>query len=288
MTSLIDVLLLPYTAPAPDFALPAGVGRLAESGNEAARRIAEAITEVVDNRLDGAEKAYIERIEARRAALEASSEVISYMDYGASTRESRETAEDMYRGSPRERTVGNLCERTSKRYRSALFLFKLVRKFRPRTCLEMGSCLGISAAYQAAALELNGAGRIVTLEGAAPVAALARETFESVGLENVDLRVGRFQDILDDVLRECAPFEYAFIDGHHDGDATVDYFHRVLPFLAADALVIFDDIRWSEGMTRAWRRVLEHPKVTVSVDLVDIGVCALSAGAGAGERFDLS
>ena len=62
--------------------------------------------------------------------------------------------------------------------------------------LEMGTCVGISAAYQAAALNDNGAGRLVTLEGYAELAAEAQELWSNLGLSNVEVIVGRFAQTL--------------------------------------------------------------------------------------------
>ena len=61
---------------------------------------------------------------------------------------------------------------------------------------------------------------------------------------------GRFQDVLDDTLADLREVDYVFIDGHHDEKATLDYFNRIYPFLSKNAIVLFDDISWSEGMKR--------------------------------------
>ena len=44
---------------------------------------------------------------------------------------------------------------------------RLVRELRPHSCLELGTGVGVSAGYQAAAMELNGVGRLLTLDGSA-------------------------------------------------------------------------------------------------------------------------
>jgi predicted O-methyltransferase YrrM len=287
MTTFGKLLIQPYRASLPDLETPSGISRLREGSHDSCGLLADAIEEMIADTADDRERAAIERIEKRRAALEASTETISYMDFGAATRDSSQTAAEMYAGSPKTRTVGDLCQRTSKPYRSALLLFKLFRKFQPSVCLELGTCLGISGSYQAAALDINGRGRLVTLEGAEPVADLARETFESLGADKVTLRVGRFQDTLDDVLREYAPFDYAFIDGHHDEEPTIEYFEKIIPVLAPGALVLFDDIRWSDGMKRAWRRVVDYEAVRVSLDLVDIGICVMAPPLGSKEHFEI-
>ena len=41
---------------------------------------------------------------------------------------------------------------------------RIVRELSPRACLELGAGYGISAAYQGAALELNGSGTLTTME----------------------------------------------------------------------------------------------------------------------------
>ena len=48
------------------------------------------------------------------------------------------------------------------------------------------TCLGVSAAYQAAALAADGDGRLVTIEGYEELAAQARVVWDRLGLRNVD------------------------------------------------------------------------------------------------------
>lgn len=174
-------------------------------------------------------------------------------------------------------SVGQLSRTASKAPVWAYLLFRLVREHRPERALELGTCLGLSAAHQAAALELNGGGRLVTLEAAASRAELATRNLERLGLAGrADVVRGRFQDTLEGVLGGFeGPIEYAFIDGHHDEQATLTYFEKILPFLADQSLVVFDDIAWSDGMARAWRSLQAHARTALSVDLGNIGICAI-------------
>lgn len=141
----------------------------------------------------------------------------------------------------------------------------------------MGTCVGISAAYQATALRLNGGGRLFTLEGASPLARIATRTLSELGLDQVTVVQGRFQDTLETVLRENAPVDVVFVDGHHDEQATLRHFEQVRPHLSAGALLVFDDIRWSGGMARAWRAVAESPDTALAVDLGSLGLCVARA-----------
>jgi predicted O-methyltransferase YrrM len=183
----------------------------------------------------------------------------------------------MDRGIVVTRTVGEVCRGASKPYFWSLLLFKLIRKFRPCFCLELGTCLGISTSFQAAALKLNGMGKIVTLEGAKSLASLAERHFQALGLDNANIVIGRFQDTLGEVLNAYKSVDYVFIDGHHDEKATLAYYEQIKPFLSERALLVFDDISWSEGMKGAWKTIMADERVKISVDLRQIGVCIIDS-----------
>ncbi|MHC4591152.1 MAG: O-methyltransferase, partial [Planctomycetota bacterium] len=173
-------------------------------------------------------------------------------------------------------SVGEICRRAGMKPFWAFLQFRLVRALRPASCLELGTAVGISGAYQAAALELNGHGRLFTIEGAPKVASVAEENFRKLGLARVSVRVGRFRNVLADVLAECSPLDYAFIDGHHEEHATIRYFRQVLPCLQPKAVLLFHDISWSDGMRRAWRTTRSSKEVRCAVGLPNLGVCVVS------------
>lgn len=250
--------------------------RLTGVGDETAIRLAQAIRETADRSFTQAETDWMDAIETLRSKVAASEESISYSDFGAGEPADHYTPEEMAAGTPRTNSLARLCQQTSKRYPWSHLLLKLVRTAKPTACLEMGTCLGFSAAYLTAALEMNGEGKLITLEGAAPLAELAGRHLATLELDRVEIRIGRFQDTLDAVLREAGPFGFAFIDGHHDGDATVAYFEQILPSLTNNAVVVFDDILWYESMQTAWRQIASHANVRIAVDLGVMGICVVS------------
>lgn len=283
-----ELIIQRFDADVPVLPVPPQLSRMRMSDHPFARTMAEVIEDMTADRIEADERPYVEAIERRRVELEASEDEISYRDYGAATRDGDQTAEEMYEGVARSRSVGHMCRRGAKPYRSSLLLLKLMRKIKPATCLELGTGLGISTAYEAAALELNGAGRLITLEGAPSIAELAHQTVEQLGHGRVEIEVGRFQDALDGVVARAGPVDFVFIDGHHHGPATVDYYTRILPALSDGAVVIFDDIRWSDSILDAWNQLKVHPSVDVSVDLVDIGICRTAATVTKAEHFTLA
>lgn len=157
----------------------------------------------------------------------------------------------------------------------ATVLFKIIRKLGPRSCVELGSCVGISGSYQASALKMNGNGTIVTLEGSPEVAKLAEETFEGLGIRNASVVTGPFHRTLNGVLQTSKPVDFFFNDGHHDHDAVIRYFNESMPYLADNAIIVFDDICWSEGMRKAWREIEEDKRVWASIDLQSIGIALM-------------
>lgn len=172
-------------------------------------------------------------------------------------------------------TLGEHARRASTNPNWCGFLYALVRALRPPSCLEMGSGVGISAAYISAALHENGCGGLLTLEGNPQSARIARETLRVVGLEReAEVVCGRFQETLEGALSSLGSVGFVFIDGHKDGQAMLGYFRQVLPRLSNESVVLFDDIGWSHEMSQAWRDIVGSFDARFTIDLGEKGVWA--------------
>ena len=239
-------------------------------------KIANAIDDVLNDNLSSDEKVWIDQIEKLRSVLSANLTGITITDYGARSPKFNRTKEEMYEGEVKTTNVSSVCRASKDRF-WALILFKIIREFKPTTSIELGTCLGISAAYQAAAHKINNKGTITTMEGATSLASLSENNLQKLGLDNTKVVCGRFQDNLEAVLNENKPIDYAFIDGHHDEKATISYFESFVPSLSNKALIVFDDISWTKGMSRAWDRIIENKNVKFSVDLRKIGICLIDS-----------
>ncbi len=178
----------------------------------------------------------IARIEALRRELLADPTELEVVDYGAGRAGSGP--------APTIRRPVAVACRASKSPFWCRILFEMMRAMAPCRAVELGTCVGISASYQATAQELAGGGHLWTLEGAPALAALARRNLEGLGLSSVTVVEGPFADTLEGVLDVAAPVDWAFIDGHHEERATLTYFRAFLPHLAERAVLLFDDIAW--------------------------------------------
>jgi predicted O-methyltransferase YrrM len=251
------------------------LNRLRAEADAASSWVYTALLEGVQGTLDSSEKAWVDRIEALRRSVEKSQTPVAMMDFGAGTPSLDLTDAAMSQGRVVTKTAGEFCRTASKPPSWCLLLFKLVRHLKPEACVELGTCLGISSSYLGAAQKVNQRGRVATLEGAPALAALAEQHLQSLGLDNVRVVVGRFQDTLDGVMQSYRPLDFVFIDGHHEEKATLHYFEQVYPALASKAVIVFDDIAWSDGMQRAWRSIEDDPRIQLSVDLSRVGIAVI-------------
>src|SRR5690606_36818346 len=118
----------------------------------AGQALAGSLRRARDRALDPAEREPIARIEAMRAAQDRAA---------ATVRVPLDLDGDLaHAGQVEERVIGDVSRTASRSAASALILFQVARGIRPQRGIEMGTCLGISAAYVAATMELNGQGRL--------------------------------------------------------------------------------------------------------------------------------
>lgn len=214
----------------------------------------------------------LKKILHARNRLRQSDETIEIDDYGTGAK---------FQGvkGPALRAISAIHRTSAVPHWWGVFLFKLVRALNPHMVLELGTNLGVSAAYIQAALDLNGtSGRLATIEGDATLASRARETVGLVSDAEVDITVGRFSEMLPSVLERHHPVDLAFLDGHHEYEATLDYFAGIKPFLSPDACVVFDDIYiWSRPVRKAWKKIAGDNRQAVSVDFAKFGVLLMNS-----------
>ena len=110
------------------------------------------------------------------------------------------------------------------------------------------------------------------MEGALAVAARAREGFASLGLDNILLVEGNFDDTLEEALSQMPAAELVFIDGNNREDPTLRYFRQCLRKASDESIFILDDIHWSREMESAWEQIKAHPDVRCTIDLFFVGI----------------
>lgn len=181
-----------------------------------------------------------------------------------------------------------LAHRASTSARWGGVLRDIVVALRPARVLEMGTAVGISAAYLAAGLDEVGGGEIVSVDRDGRALGLAAENLDRLGLApRARLLEGAFDDVLGSVVDgDGAPFDMVFKDGDHTAGATLAWVRTLERHLAPGAVVVLDDIRRSAEMTGAWRALQSASSVAFSLDFLGMGLLALGRPTGAGpDRF---
>lgn len=261
------------------------ISDLRREDSKSAQSLGLALDHFINQTVSPDEKLWIEKIESIRSELLVSRAPITLVDYGIDPK-LHQSSDQANGGRTVARIVRDVCKNASVPQLWGLLLFKLIRHIRPSACLELGTSLGISTAYQTVALTLNGSGRMMSLEGADALATLASRNLQSLGLQRAVVRTGRFQDTLAQALQEMKPIDFALIDGHHQEKATLNYFEQIVPFLAESAVLVFDDVSWSEGMAKAWSEIVADKRVKIAIDLSKLGICLLSSSTVRKQYFD--
>jgi len=239
--------------------MAATVPRLATRREPAARALRRALATTALGRLSAPEREWRERIEAKRAELTSDDASTSpSFDPGS------EGAEGAFTMERRRTTVAVAVTLMSLTPIWCTLLLRLVRELEPRSCLELGTGFGMSAAYQGAGLELNGTGSLTTLEGATEWGDRAARSLAELGLSSVALTSGAIAETLPPTAKRLAPLDYVYIDAEHQAPATLAAFEALEPHLRDGALVVLDDVDWPD-MADAHRQIGRGERVADSL-----------------------
>ena len=154
----------------------------------------------------------------------------------------------------------------------AQLLFRLINYYQLGTVIvELGTSLGITTAYLSNAKRTN---KIYTIEGSDEIANIANSVFQKLGLKNVILKKGNFDDILPNLALENQ-LGLIYIDGNHTKKATINYFNWALKQANDNTVIVIDDIYWSKEMEDAWEYIKETKRVSLTIDLFKMGIVFL-------------
>lgn len=195
-----------------------------------------------------------DHIEAQRRLLSKDHGLISVEDHGAGS--------NRLKGNVRR--ISSIANSSLKRPKYAQCLFRLCDHLHAKQVLELGTSLGLTTAYLAAATE-----EVTSVEGAPEIAHIARNQ-----LKQLDLHATVVNAVFAEVLPELQTKEYdvIFIDGHHKGEALLSYAEALIPTLTENGVLVVDDINWSSDMQTAWQQLAQRQEFELAVDLFEMGI----------------
>lgn len=209
--------------------------------------------------IKGARRNKNREVETLRRKLLADHTTVEITDLGAGSR----------KNNTNKRTVSQMVRYAAIPPKYGALLARIITHYNLKKVLELGTSLGLSAAYLASAKEELA---VVSLEGCPNTAKLAQKNMKALGLENVLIVTGEFTNSLNQLGRDGQMFDLIYIDGNHQLEPTLAYFNFALNHIHDDGFIIFDDIHWSLGMEMAWEHIKGSKQVNVTLDLYKLGI----------------
>ncbi len=199
------------------------------------------------------------RIESLRKELLKDKTALTIEDFGAGSAT----------GLSKQRSIQQIAGSSLKKPTYAKLLYRLVKYFQPQQILELGTSLGITTSYLAAAKK---DAQVLTMEGSKAIASVAEIFFQQLQLHNIKIITGNFDDTLTPAISQLPTVSFAFVDGNHRKEPTLHYFQQLLEKSTDSTVIVFDDIHWSREMEEAWQTIKQHSSVTLTIDLFFIGL----------------
>ncbi|MCF6212490.1 MAG: class I SAM-dependent methyltransferase [Flavobacteriaceae bacterium] len=151
--------------------------------------------------------------------------------------------------------------------KKAKLLIRITAYFKPKIILEIGTSLGLSTSI----LAKNSQAKVTTIEGCPNTSETAKKYLKNLNYTNIEFITNKFDDVLP-MITQNNTFDLIYFDGNHQKEATLNYFNQCLKTTHNKSLFIFDDIYLNANMQEAWRKIITHPKVSVSIDLFHYGL----------------
>ncbi len=87
-------------------------------------------------------------------------------------------------------------------------LYRITKYYKPENILELGTSAGISSIYIKSGNPLS---NMITMEGCANLASGANDSFSKLGLSNIDIIIGNFDNTLEDTLKKMKKVDFVFL-----------------------------------------------------------------------------
>ena len=210
---------------------------------------------------DKKEYPFYQPIEKIRKTLLANNDLIEVEDFGAGSAVI----------NTKQRVVKDIAASSLKPKKYSQLLFRIVQYYKKINILELGTSLGTTTAYLASAPNTV----VTTMEGSANIASIADKNFSLLGLKNIEIINGDFENTLPAFTSVTKKIDFVFLDGNHRKAPTLKYFEEILLHANEETIFVFDDIHWSSEMEEAWDIVKKHNQVTLTIDLFFIGIALL-------------
>ena len=181
-------------------------------------------------------------------------------------------------GNNKTFSVAEIASKASSSKKWTSFFYELSKIKNVNNILEIGTNLGVSGQYFLKGIDEKKKSNFITIEGVKKLCEIATDRFNHISNQRrFKVIHGLYDEKLLELKKLNIKFDLVFIDGNHRFDATIRYFELLKKQFAQNAIVIFDDIHWSSGMTRAWESIIKDDSIYFSIDFFKLGLIILNS-----------
>ena len=197
-------------------------------------------------------------IEPYRDRYKTNSTQIKLLDFGAGG------------NSGKLKTVAQIVKTASSRPQKCRFIFNLVKYFQPESILELGTNLGIATAYMSMA---HSNSKLYTVEADPGIVEHAEELFSNLNIkQRIEVINTSFQTFFRNENKIIDSIDFAFVDGDHSFESTIDTVSRLMRNSQDRKVLILDDIYWSKPMHEAWIKIKDKYSDCLFIELMHMGI----------------
>lgn len=165
------------------------------------------------------------------------------------------------------RSIAQLIKTNSSNGIYGSILWKIARHYQPKMMLELGTSIGTGSIH----LKMGSPdSQLITVEGCSETQRRAVQQFDYWKLDHITTINASFDEFLS--LPAIGPYDLIYIDGNHQGEATLKYVDLLYPNTHTETIIILDDIRWSIDMWAAWNKLTHDSRFHLSIDLGRMGI----------------
>lgn len=151
----------------------------------------------------------------------------------------------------------------------------LTQELKPKTIVEFGTAFGVSGMYFLAGINSNNNGLLLTFDPNDVWAKLAEDNLSQIS-DRFKLTIGTFEENIDKLLPKGGFIDLAFIDAIHTKEFVVPQLNMVVARSSKKAIIILDDINFTDNMKECWKEVSTDSRFASSASFGDrVGILEL-------------
>ena len=149
------------------------------------------------------------------------------------------------------------------------FLFRLTNRYKPRKIIAFGSSLGLTPLYLS---RYDSTVQCVTFESEPDFAKTAARLLKKETNSSLQIRTGSYRELACKITEKFTSIDCIIFDKNIEISDIESIFNHFLPYIHAKTFWVLADIRSSIEKKRFWEQMCRHPRVTVAVDLYQMGL----------------